>query len=76
MKTPTKQPALKGGQQLPAGAHSAAIPGSRAAENAKQAPIREPKTLDHSFVASPSGGAEVKTPHGVRVRDNRTISQR
>jgi hypothetical protein len=76
MKTPTKQPAPKGGQPFPPGARSAGVPGTRAAENAKQAPIREPRTLDHSFVASPSGGPEVKVPHGVRVRDNRTISKR
>jgi hypothetical protein len=66
MKTPTKQPVPKGGQPLPPGAHSAAIPGSRAAENAKGAPIREPKTLDPRHHHSPSGGPEVHIPHGVR----------
>jgi hypothetical protein len=76
MKTPSKQSAPKGGTPLPPGAHSAGVPGTRAAENAKQAPIREPKTLDHSFVANPSGGPEVQARHGVRVKDNRTISKR
>jgi hypothetical protein len=67
----------KGGQPLPPGAHSAAVPGTRAAESAKGAPIREPKTIDpKQFHSSDAGGAELKVPHGVRVKDNRTIDRR
>ncbi|MGB7976258.1 MAG: hypothetical protein WCF81_18370 [Roseiarcus sp.] len=74
MKTPQNS---KGGQPLPPGAHSAAVPGTRAAESAKGAPTREPKTLDpHKFHKDARGGPEVKTPHGVRLNDNRTISER
>jgi hypothetical protein len=84
MKTPITRPAAKalnsaaprGGTPLPPGAHDAGVPGTLAAEATKGAPKREPVTLDHTFVASPSGGPEVKAPHGVRVRNNRTISKR
>ena len=75
MKLPTKQPAPKGGQPLPPGAHD--VPGSRKTEAAKGAPIREPKTLDPKvFHKSDAGGPEVRVSHGVRVKDNRTISKR
>jgi hypothetical protein len=66
----------KGRPAAPPGARAAAVPGTRAAENAKGAPIKSPVVIDHSFVAKPGGGPEVKTPHGVRVKDGRTISKR
>jgi hypothetical protein len=64
----------KGGTRLPEGARH--VPGARATEAEKGAPLKEPKTLDHSFLADPRGGAELQVRHGVRVRDNRTISKR
>jgi hypothetical protein len=64
----------KGGQPLPPGAHM--VPGSVAYEKAKQAPLREPKTIDRSFVSDPRGGPTLVARHGIRVRDNRTISKR
>jgi hypothetical protein len=69
MKTPTKQPA-KGGAPLPPGARM--VPGSVAYEKAKGSAIKKPVTIDNSFVSDPRGGPELKAPHGVEVRDNRT----
>jgi len=65
MKTPTKSAPSKGGQPLPPGAHR--VPGARQIEAEKGAPVKEPKTLDHR---------KVTDPHGVRVKDNRTIDRR
>jgi hypothetical protein len=79
--TPTNskpvKPVAKGGQPLPPGARGPGVPGTRAAENAKGAAIKEPVTFDpKQFHKSDAGGPEVKIPHGVRAKDNRTIDRR
>jgi hypothetical protein len=74
MKTPTKQPVAKGGTPLPAGAHD--VPGSRKTEANKGAPIKSPVVIDHKKATDPRGGPEMQARHGVRVKDNRTISKR
>jgi hypothetical protein len=74
MKPPVNPGA--GGQPLPPGAHAAAVPGTRAAESAKGAPLREPKTLDPRHHHSPGGGPEVKIPHGVRKAGDKPPTKR
>jgi hypothetical protein len=76
MKTPAKpvKPVARGGQPLPPGAHL--VPGARATEAAKGAPVREPKTIAVKDHHSESGGKEHRIPQGVRVANNRTISKR
>jgi hypothetical protein len=77
MKTPAKpsKPVAKGGTPLPEGARH--VPGARATEAEKGAPLKEPRTLDPGrFLGDARGGPELKVPHGVRILDNRTISRR
>jgi hypothetical protein len=52
-------------------------PGHKAYDLARGVkPANKPAVIDHSFVADPRGGPELKAPHGVAVKDNRTISKR
>jgi hypothetical protein len=51
------------------------IPGSNAEARLKGARISKPVVIDHSFVADPRGGPELRAPHGIEVRDNRTHSK-
>jgi hypothetical protein len=80
MKTPSsmkppKQPAAKGGQPLPPGAHN--VPGSRTYRALQKAPHPGTVQIDKSFVADHRGGPELiigkKT---LEMRDNRTRSPR
>jgi hypothetical protein len=63
-------------KSLPPGAHSAAIPGSKASEAMKGLRPSKPVQIDHSFVADPKGGPYLAAPHGIEVRDNRTHVKR
>jgi hypothetical protein len=71
---PVAKPAAKGGTPLPPGAHR--VPGARQIEAEKGAPIREPKTLDPRHHHSPSGGPEVRIPHGVRKAGDKPPTKR
>jgi hypothetical protein len=67
----------KGGVPLPPGAHSAAIPCSRANAALKGAVRPKPVTIDNSFVASPKGGAAlVAGKRHIEIKDNRTRTSR
>jgi hypothetical protein len=76
MKTPTKQPAARGGVSLPEGAKN--VPGSaryKALQGQKSPGA--PVVLDRSFVGSPNGGPEkvIGRKH-VETRDNRSHNPR
>lgn len=62
--------------KLPPGAHSAAIPGSRANAALKGAPLNKPAQIDERFVADPRGGPELVARHGVAVKDDRSKTTR
>ena len=75
MKTPTKQPAAKGGVPLPLGAHH--VPGSKAYRALQGAPHPGVVQIDKSFVADPRGGPElVIGKKHLEVRDNRSRNPR
>ena len=47
-------------------------PGHKAWDQARGVePRRDPKTIDHNFVADPRGGSELQTPHGVAIKGDR-----
>ena len=78
MRMPPKRPAPKGGQRpLPAGAYSAAIPGSKANNALKGALRPAPKIIGKEFRSDPRGGPPLVVGKShVEAKDNRTRAPR
>jgi hypothetical protein len=49
--------------------------GTTGSDRDRGLPVNKPAVIDHSFVADPRGGPELRAPHGVAVKDNRTPSR-
>jgi hypothetical protein len=51
-------------------------PGHDAYSRARGVPVNRPKLISRDFVSDPRGSAEIRAPHGIAVKDNRTKPKR